>query len=272
MGIYESALDFVFANDNVRNVAISGAYGSGKSSVIESYKRKKHSGDKFLHISLTRFRPESNEMENEEVNGSAEDEERNELKVASDAVLEGKILNQLIHQIPAERIPLTNFRVKKRASLVRNIGTSFFAVIGLALGLYAFYFSRWTSFVDILTVERLSNVLRVTTYAEMRFVAGVTFLFVIGILIYRLAKLQESHSIVKKATISGLEIEIFKDSNDSYFDKYLNEVLYLFKQIEEDVIIFEDIDRYDSSKIFERLHEVNRLVKPCLHYSYRYSN
>ena len=30
-----------------------------------------------------------------------------------ETTLEGKILNQLIHQIPVDRIPQTNFRVKK---------------------------------------------------------------------------------------------------------------------------------------------------------------
>ena len=62
----------MFESDNVRNVAVSGAYGAGKSSVIESYK-KRHLEDKFLHISLTRFRTENNGIE-EEANCLAEDD------------------------------------------------------------------------------------------------------------------------------------------------------------------------------------------------------
>lgn len=49
ISIYEAAIDFVFKNDDVRNIAISGAYGAGKSSVLASYKTK-HSSTKFLHI------------------------------------------------------------------------------------------------------------------------------------------------------------------------------------------------------------------------------
>ena len=30
--VYDQALDFVFKNDDIKNVAISGAYGSGKSN------------------------------------------------------------------------------------------------------------------------------------------------------------------------------------------------------------------------------------------------
>lgn len=60
--------------------------------------------------------------------------------------------------------------------------------------------------------------------------------------------------------MQGNEIEIFEESDDSYFDKYLNEVLYLFENVDADVIVFEDMDRFNANKIFERLREVNTLV------------
>lgn len=97
ISVYEEAIDFIFANSDITNVAISGAYSAGKSSVIESYKEK-HKNLKFLHISLVHF--ESQDKNKKEDN-------------VKESILEGKILNQLIHQIPVERIPQTNFRVKK---------------------------------------------------------------------------------------------------------------------------------------------------------------
>ena len=60
--------------------------------------------------------------------------------------------------------------------------------------------------------------------------------------------------------MQGNEIEIFEESDDSYFDKYLNEVLYLFENVDADVIVFEDMDRFNAKKIFERLREVNTLA------------
>ena len=98
ISVYESAIDFVFEHDDIKNVAISGAYGAGKSSVIASYKAK-HPSIKFLHISLAHFQNNRNNTNSDEL--------------IKDSILEGKILNQLIHQIPAEKIPQTNFRVKK---------------------------------------------------------------------------------------------------------------------------------------------------------------
>ena len=250
LGIYESALDFVFANNNLKNVALSGAYGSGKSSVLATYK-KRHTDKRFLHISLVLFH-------SEDKNPGCESGTKSTL--STETILEGKILNQLIHQIPSKQIPLTNFRVKKGTSKVRNILTAILATIGFILGLYAFFFLRWVSFVQALTADCLKNMLSFSSCAESRLVAGVAFLSIIGIFVYRLIKLQENRHIIKKAGVSGVEIEIFEESNESYFDKYLNEVLYLFENADTDAIVFEDIDRYDSCKIFERLREINTLV------------
>lgn len=48
LDVYEEAIDYVFSNSDVKNVAISGAYSAGKSSVLASYK-KKHDELRFLH-------------------------------------------------------------------------------------------------------------------------------------------------------------------------------------------------------------------------------
>ena len=64
LNVYEEAIDYVFDNSDIKNVAISGAYSAGKSSVLASYK-KKHSNLCFLHISLAHFRPFDQEDETE---------------------------------------------------------------------------------------------------------------------------------------------------------------------------------------------------------------
>jgi len=249
IGVYENALDFVFAHDNVRNVAVSGSYGSGKSSVLASYKRK-HGDKKFLHISLTHFHAAKGNDDPSHPDG----------EISPKTILEGKILNQLIHQISIDKIPLTNFRVKKELATWRNTITALLTVAGVILGLYEFYFAQVAAFLQSLTVDWLKNLLAFLGHPESRLIAGVGFFVIAGIFIYHFKRLLKTRHIIKKAEVSGLEIEIFEDSKESYFDKYLNEVLYLFEKVGADVIVFEDIDRYDSSRIFERLHEINRLV------------
>ena len=80
------------------------------------------------------------------------------------------------------------------------------------------------------------------------------------IIIFLLIKAQKNRNIFRKISLQGNEIEIFEEQDDSYFDKYLNEVLYLFENAGADVIVFEDMDRFNASRIFERLREVNTLV------------
>ena len=61
--------------------------------------------------------------------------------------------------------------------------------------------------------------------------------------------------------IQGNEIEIFHEEKDaSFFDKYLNEVLYLFDNSDADVVVFEDMDRFNANLIFEKLKEINTLI------------
>ena len=78
--------------------------------------------------------------------------------------------------------------------------------------------------------------------------------------IYNLIKIQINKNLFHRISIQGNEIEIFESQEDSYFDKYLNEVLYLFEQVEADAIVFEDMDRFNANSIFERLREVNNLT------------
>lgn len=254
LGIYESALDFVFSEKNVKNVAVSGAYGAGKSTIVESYKKEKQLEERFLHISLAHFQSVSNGH-----NSDKADENKQSELTSTVAVLEGKILNQLLHQLELKDIPLTNFRTKSEPSKPHRLLTVGFAMFVAFLGLYTIWFPRWQLLIGSLS-EAMENLFAFSTHPNLRFIAGVTFFIGVGYFVYRAIKRQEERPIINKANISGLELEIFKDSNDSFFDKYLSEVLYLFNKVDVDVIVFEDIDRYESSVIFERLHEINRLA------------
>jgi len=49
-----NALDYALSQNNIRNIAVTGNYGSGKSSVLQSY-IKQNKKNKFLNISLATF-------------------------------------------------------------------------------------------------------------------------------------------------------------------------------------------------------------------------
>ena len=133
LNVYEEAINYVFDNSDVKNVAISGAYSSGKSSVLASYK-KNHSDLSFLHISLAHFKSPEQEAETE----------------VKESILEGKILNQLIHQIPSEKIPQTNFRVKKKVSVKNVIKQTIGIVLLFVATIYFAFFDTWKNYVNTL--------------------------------------------------------------------------------------------------------------------------
>ena len=235
--IYENALDFIFENPDIKNVAITGAYGAGKSSIIESYK-KSNPKLKSINISLAHF--QSTGKEND----------------ISESVLEGKILNQLIHQIPASQIPQTNFKIKEKVLKSHLQDCTFYITLFLIPILYMLGHDLiYTIGIDLSPKFLNTLIMNIVDLFVGLFWTGTLIFF-----IYKLVELQKNKNLFRKIIVQGNEIEIFDGKDESYFDKYLNEVLYLFGNTETDVIIFEDIDRFNISEIFERLREINNLV------------
>lgn len=256
LGIYESAMKHVFKYGDIRNIAISGSYGAGKSSMFGSYE-KEHPDKKFLHISLAHF-----EEQGEESKDRSDREVKKEL---SASVLEGKIINQLIHQIDPKRITQTDFRIKKgiRSTDKREIWMVTLGVVLFLLCLsFLMFHAAWCNMVNGLTVLWLKELLFDTRGKEAELIAGIILIVLSVVLIKWVITAQKERRILRKLSFQGNEIEVFADGKDSesFFDRYLNEVLYLFENADVDGIVFEDIDRYDNKYIFEKLREINFLL------------
>lgn len=245
LDVYEEAIDYVFDNTDIRNVAISGAYGAGKSSVLASYK-KKHSNLHFLHISLAHFKSPDQEDETKE----------------KESVLEGKILNQLIHQIPSEKIPQTNFRVKKKINEKSIVKLTIEVILFLIVVVYSAYFDRWKNYVNTLPNNWFKSILTLSTHQYTLMVDGILMIILLSFIIYEGIRLQKNKNVFRKLNLQGNEIEIFEESDDSYFDKYLNEVLYLFENADADVIVFEDrvMKKYSGADELTRIM-VQKLIE-----------
>ena len=251
LNAYEEGFEFIFSNDDIRNIAISGPYSSGKSSLLESYK-KKHSQKTFIHISLAHFTNENKDNEEKEIKDS-------------ETVIEGKILNQLIQQIPIENIPQSNFRIKRTTGTNYNgyWAMGIVAFIGMLLfvlnyGKYCTWINEMNSAVWDYEWLKKSMLFLASPFGWVLSVLCIAVIACLGL--YHLLNIQTNKNILKKISVQGNEIEIFEDSQNSYFDKYLNEVLYLFENSKADVIVFEDIDRFENVQIFERLREINMLT------------
>lgn len=243
LDVYEEAINYAFENQDIKNIAISGAYGAGKSSILASYK-KKHKDLGFLHISLAHFNSQNQE---------------DETKV-KESVLEGKILNQLIHQISPQKIPQTNFKIKRNVNSKIIIKRTAEIILLLVAITYFLCFDMWKNYISTLPCNLFKSFISLSTHPYGLMIDGVLIVIMLSLIIYELITVQKNKNIFRKLNLQGTEIEIFAENNDSYFDKYLNEVLYLFENVEEDAIVFEDMDRFDSNKIFERLREINTIA------------
>ena len=245
--VTERALEFAIGiNSEVTNVAITGNYGAGKSSVVESFERK-CTDKKFIHISLGQY---------DETIGS----EKNGLNNRQINTIEGKIINQLLHQINPNQIRKSIFKTLDAESQIKPFNISIYLGLVLLLLLYLLNFSSWNGLVN--NFSWLS-----WTTKPIISLLVLVFLFVLIIYgIYLLLKLQKDLGFIKKLSFKAekieTDIEIFSNvsSKVSYFDRYLDDVLYLFRQSKADVIVFEDIERFNDSRIFEKLKELNIVI------------
>lgn len=263
LDVYNDAIDFAMRNSDLRNVAISGAYGSGKSSVLESYKNRHHE-KKFIHISLSHFAYGAEEALNDDDSLEEYEDSCKKKKAQSRetqlATLEGKILNQLIHQIPEEKIPQTRFKVKHNLSKQSIVSSAVMWIAAVICIVYFLMLDNLREFGKTFDVKWVKQLFNWATNSNGMLLFGATLTVLVAVGIYFFVRAQKNKSLIRKLNLQGNEIEIFEDSEESYFGKYLNEVLYLFRNSDADVVVFEDLDRYNMGLIFERLREVNTLV------------
>lgn len=261
------ALDYALSQDNIHNVALTGNYGAGKSSILESYiKRNKNGwpienffrllskvpllnrlikGKKwFLKISLATFAVEDKEEDNLP---------KKENRAFSEAVLqkiEKSILQQILYRKSGVKLPNSRFIRIKRTNKIDAFVTAF---VVLALFIVLNYFIQGEIWEYICKPFTLPLVL--SDIALSVSVLLALFLFLYKLLIF-VKKLR-----IAKLCFSNAEIE-FKgnESEESLLNKYLDELLYFFEVTGYNVIIFEDLDRFNNTEIFIKLRELNTLL------------
>lgn len=261
------ALDYALAQDNIHNVALTGNYGAGKSSILESYIKRNKScwlieslfkllskvpllnrlikGKKwFLKISLATFAVENQEED---------DLPQKENNTFSEAVLqkiEKSILQQILYRKSGVKLPNSRFIRIKRTNKIDAFVTAF---VVLALFIVSNYFIQGEIWEYICKPFALPLVW--SDIALFASVLLVLFLFFYKLLIF-VKKLR-----IAKLCFSNAEIE-FKgcESEESLLNKYLDELLYFFEVTGYNVIIFEDLDRFNNTEIFIKLRELNTLL------------
>lgn len=218
--IYAKALSFAFYNPKINNIALTGPYGSGKSSIIKTY--EKNCDYKFLNISLASFKEDKAHSVKQEL-------------------IERSILQQMLYGIDADKLPYSRF---KRITTPTQPLIKALVVAAWAIDVFFLYPHR-------------NELISLISYSLIPFVAfAITIPVVIISDIYK-ASFGLS---ITKISLKNAEIEAEKSPENSILNRHLDEIIYFFQVTNYDVVVIEDLDRFGNPEIFVKLREINKLI------------
>lgn len=250
-GRYVGRLNDALYKQNCKNVALSGSYGSGKSSILEQFaKEAKAEGHYIAKVSLANF-----------CTGPSSD--GSDSKPSTTALLEREILGQLLYQGDPSKASKSSFNQVHNIALYRQIPK----ILSLSLVLFTAIIiamllpgaikgdaERWFNALASMNDDSLHHCLLILIA-----IAAVTFFLTTIISACLLSSINSLH--LKSISASGLNLSLDKEVGDSsYFNKYRDELIYLFEINKYDTVIFEDIDRFDDLGIFDELRKLNDLL------------
>lgn len=226
---------------NIRNIALTGSYGSGKSSIIKTFQKKyKESEYKFLNISLATFK--------DEINGNSS------INDGLLRLIELSILQQIFYHVENDKIPDSRFKK------INSIGNK--KLIGYSVALIIWFISISITLVPDLfyNLFRLkTNEVNQTVLFLVHYAALVLMLVGIYRVIKKSIRIFNS-SKINKLNIQSGEIEIDKEIDKSILNNHLDEILYFFEVNDFNVLVIEDLDRFGQTEIFTKLRELNNLI------------
>ena len=257
---YIEALNWAFQNKKVKNIALTGPYGAGKSSVIETFlaqdDKKNNKGFPFrantirkksLKISMATFF-KGKALEN------AESEEK--IEVDADEVENG-ILKQLFYKVEPGKIPQSRYRKIHKIKFLPVLVGVLAVMIFTAILSDIFVPEKFSTFVEtvsnFLSRKKLSHI---NTY----FFIGMLFAVTSGIIAYLYCTVISRFRIKEVKLPSDTTIQSGREESDSVFNKNLDEIMYFFEATGYRIVFFEDLDRLDNPKIFVHLRELNNLL------------
>ena len=240
--IYTKALDFAFSNKDIKNIAITGIYGAGKSTVWNTYV-KETKKENIITVSLGKYEDniDENDIKLEDKENSSEHFLDNENRV------ERQIINQILSQINPKDIPLSKYGFKSNKSCCTILFETF-AMLGIISSVLL-----WINRVSIVDKTGFSYICVLISCIIMLFLS-LLYIF------YRYFR--ENILRISKVKFRGAEADLgYNEKNDeTVLDRDIKELVYLIKSSNSKIIVFEDLDRYDNIAIYTKLRELNFLL------------
>lgn len=238
-GLYVEKLEQAVRNPKVRNIALTGGYGTGKSSVIQGLIERIHSSKE-----LKKIRPITISLPTIQIADDSDSEDNRTDRI------QREIVKQLLYRSDPRKMRGSRYRRITHTTAVQRATVCF---IVAAILTFAFWFLakpdwhwHWSQGGSLRGYWQPAVVQTILW--------GLTFYV--------------DWMWVNKPALKGLQLGPAKlelEKNDSsYFDKYLNEIIYYFEVSGTNLVIFEDLDRFNDPYIFDALHELNELINISL--------
>ena len=249
---YENRLISALNKESVFNIAVTGIYGSGKSSILNTFK-KKYKGNsqwEFLDISLSSFQISKNTLSDDK-DLNAIDEHDSNIKIEEELtpeqiqLIERSILQQFFYAVPQNKIPLSRFKRITGSALTNKI-TALLVIILTVSGLIVFD-----------KVDYIETIYTLPTWLPE--LAFWCFSVCFVILLYKLLNVSFELSEIK-LNFHNSEFNIKNEKEKSILNDHLDEILYFFEATGKNVVIIEDLDRFNNNEIFVRLRELNSMI------------
>lgn len=261
---YIAALNWAFHNKKIKNIALTGPYGAGKSSIIETFLAEDEKAAQ-KKCCLKRLLPKNKairksalkiSMATFEKGNPPQGDEKGKISVGADEVEQG-ILKQLFYKVEPSKIPQSRYRKLheiRLATVFRNI------VIGLVL------IGVWVAIFDAPTFDKYKTA--ITDFLPPCFSAPFFTYAMMGILLVAISAVGSYLYITVISRFKIKEIKLPTDttvqsdreSTENIFNKNLDEIIYFFERTRYKTVFFEDLDRLSDPKIFVHLRELNNLL------------
>jgi hypothetical protein len=233
---YLESIKWAVQNENIKNVALTGFYGTGKSTILNSF-IKKNKGLKYLMISLSKF--------------NDKDYDEQDVEVA--------ILQQIFYS--KKQAVLPDSRLKR----IKNNKYLFLKAIVFFLWIISVIYILFPSLIEtiIFKDDTLCDFIYKYIPNKNLITIPLIILFLVGLFIILKTVLKEILNLkLNKLSVQDLEL-IPKEDKDNLLNKNIDEIIYFFEKTKVEIVIIEDLDRFDNPSILIKLREINSLINNC---------
>ena len=236
------ALKWATSNPDNKNIAITGTYGAGKSSLIETFIKEENLENETVKISIATFNQEPINDAPQQVDS----------EVPLENILEQQILQQLFYKIEPNKIPLSQFTRFYDLDRFKTISTILFLLLMSILTYVIFKFDWLTKAYKGIISGDLNKTVLITILGFSLIVIYSYFIYLVILIFQKMG--------LSKFGLGNTSIEVVTKESNTVFNRYLDEIIYLFKQSKYKYVVFEDLDRFDNIGIYERLKGLNFIL------------